>query len=37
MDEVRDKLIEMGMSLKDPIPGFETSAYYPDTNSDEEF
>ena len=37
VDEVRDKLIEMGMSLKDPIPGFETSAYYPDNNSDEEY
>ena len=37
VDEVRDKLIEMGMSLKDPIPGFETSAYYPENNSDEEY
>jgi DNA-directed RNA polymerase subunit alpha len=28
VDEVRDKLIEMGLSLKDPIPGFDGSAFY---------
>ncbi len=34
VDEVRDKLIEMGLSLKDTMPGFDGSAYY--TGLDEE-
>jgi len=28
VDEVRDKLVEMGLSLKDTMPGFDGSAYY---------
>ncbi len=28
VDEVRDKLVEMGLSLKDTMPGFDASAYY---------
>ncbi|MDR9396129.1 DNA-directed RNA polymerase subunit alpha [Pontimonas sp.] len=34
VDEVRDKLVEMGLSLKDTMPGFDGSAYY--TGLDEE-
>lgn len=34
VDEVRDKLVEMGLSLKDTVPGFDGSAYY--TGFDEE-
>ncbi|MDO4241555.1 MAG: DNA-directed RNA polymerase subunit alpha [Microbacteriaceae bacterium] len=28
VDEVRDKLVEMGLSLKDAVPGFEGANYY---------
>lgn len=28
VDEVRDKLVELGLSLKDSMPGFDGSAYY---------
>lgn len=28
VDEVRDKLIELGLSLKDTMPGFDGTAYY---------
>jgi DNA-directed RNA polymerase subunit alpha len=28
VDEVRDKLVELGLSLKDSMPGFDGTAYY---------
>ncbi len=28
VDEVRDKLVELGLSLKDAMPGFDGTAYY---------
>ena len=28
VDEVRDKLVELGLSLKDTMPGFDGTAYY---------
>ena len=28
VDEVRDKLIEMGLSLKDSVPGFDGAHFY---------
>jgi DNA-directed RNA polymerase subunit alpha len=34
VDEVRDKLVELGLSLKDTMPGFDGSAYY--TGADDE-
>ena len=37
VDEVRDKLIEMGLSLKDPIPGFDGSAFYSGLEEGEEY
>jgi DNA-directed RNA polymerase subunit alpha len=37
VDEVRDKLIEMGLSLKDPMPGFDGSAFYSGLESEEEY
>ena len=36
VDEVRDKLIEMGLSLKDPMPGFDGSAFYAGLEGEEE-
>ena len=35
--EGRDKLIEMGLSLKDPIPGFDGSAFYSGLEEGEEY
>lgn len=35
VDEVRDKLIEMGLSLKDPMPGFDGVAFYSGLESEE--
>ena len=35
VDEVRDKLIEMGLSLKDPMPGFDGTAFYSGLESEE--
>ena len=37
VDEVRDKLVEMGLSLKDPIPGFDGSAFYSGLEEGEEY
>ena len=37
VDEVRDKLIEMGLSLKDPMPGFDGAAFYSGLESEEEY
>ena len=37
VDEVRDKLIEMCLSLKDPIPGFDGSAFYSGLEEGEEY
>jgi DNA-directed RNA polymerase subunit alpha len=37
VDEVRDKLIEMGLSLKDPMPGFDGAAFYAGLESEEEY
>ena len=37
VDEVRDQLIEMGLSLKDPIPGFDGSAFYSGLEEGEEY
>ena len=28
VDEVRDKLVEMGLSLKDSVPGFDGAHFY---------
>ena len=36
VDEVRDKLAEMGLSLKDPMPGFEGSGFYSGLETEEE-
>jgi len=36
VDEVRDKLAEMGLSLKDPMPGFEGSGFYSGLEPEEE-
>ncbi len=36
VDEVRDKLIEMGLSLKDSVPGFDGASYYGGFDEDEE-
>ena len=36
VDEVRDKLAEMGLSLKDPMPGFEGSGCYSGLETEEE-
>jgi len=36
VDEVRDKLAEMGLSLKDPMPGFDGSGFYSGLETEEE-
>jgi DNA-directed RNA polymerase subunit alpha len=36
VDEVKDKLTEMGLSLKDPMPGFEGSGFYSGLETEEE-
>jgi DNA-directed RNA polymerase subunit alpha len=36
VDEVRDKLIEMGLSLKDSVPGFDGASYYGGFDEEEE-
>ncbi len=28
VDEVKDKLVELGLSLKDAVPGFDGAHYY---------
>src|SRR5699024_2462902 len=35
VDEVRDKLVELGLSLKDSVPGFDGSNFYGGYESDE--
>ena len=36
VDEGKDKLTEMGLSLKDPMPGFEGSGFYSGLETEEE-
>jgi DNA-directed RNA polymerase subunit alpha len=35
VDEVRDKLISLGLSLKDSVPGFEGTNFYAGYENDE--
>ncbi|MER3394836.1 MAG: DNA-directed RNA polymerase subunit alpha C-terminal domain-containing protein, partial [Microcella pacifica] len=36
VDEVKDKLVEMGLSLKDAVPGFDGAHFYGGFDDDEQ-